>query len=451
MTINRRTMLRGLLGGAFAAWAGPVAFASLARGAPREDQCFVFCYFAGGWDVLLGLDPRDPSVFTDERIADTRIQPGYDRLRGIPDAGLVRAGAHTFGPYIGGLARHADRLAVVRGMSMDTLAHDVGRRRFLTGRPPSGLLARGSSASAHLAYQIGRGDAIPNLSSRVEQYNPELPVDVTALSITNVKDLVRMLRPGEPALPGDLDALVTEFHASEARCAESRRSTSRRRADGARLNAKALVDRGLDDVFDFDAPTRENDALRARFGIVGTGAAANASTEAQAAMAARALTSGITHVVSFEAATGLDTHFSNWESNQGPNQQRGFDAVARLADYLAETEYKGTGSSWLDHTTIIGFSEFSRTPLINATSGRDHHLTNSCFLLGGLARGGASVGASSDVGMTPQNVSLDSGQVDRDGEVVRPEHVLRGLMVAAGIEDDVADLRVQPVRAAFRI
>jgi hypothetical protein len=52
--------------------------------------------------------------------------------------------------------------------------------------------------------------------------------------------------------------------------------------------------------------------------------------------------------------------------------------------------------------------------------------------------------------MQPQAVHLDTGALDRGGSVVLPEHILRGLMVAAGIPDDTADLRVPPLAAAFR-
>ena len=45
----------------------------------------------------------------------------------------------------------AQKICVVRGMSMETLTHEAGRRRFITGKPPSGLLARGSSGATWLA------------------------------------------------------------------------------------------------------------------------------------------------------------------------------------------------------------------------------------------------------------------------------------------------------------
>src|SRR5688572_124957 len=59
------------------------AFAQAANLAPA-DRCFVFLYFSGGWDVLLSLDPRDPDVFTADRVAETRILPGYGLLSNDP-------------------------------------------------------------------------------------------------------------------------------------------------------------------------------------------------------------------------------------------------------------------------------------------------------------------------------------------------------------------------------
>ena len=94
---------------------------------------------------------------------------GYEMLQGS-DSNLVRAAGMTFGPYIGALGRHAQDIAFVRGMSMDTLTHEVGRRRFITGKAPSGLQARGSSAATWLASHYG-GRAIPNLAIQVESYN----------------------------------------------------------------------------------------------------------------------------------------------------------------------------------------------------------------------------------------------------------------------------------------
>ena len=49
-------------------------------------------------------------------------------------------------------------------------------------------------------------------------------------------------------------------------------------------------------------------------------------------------------------------------------------------------------------TTIVGFSEFSRTALLNSRGGRDHALTNACFLAGAGVKKGFSYGESDEVG-----------------------------------------------------
>jgi uncharacterized protein (DUF1501 family) len=209
-----------------------------------------------------------------------------------------------------------------------------------------------------------------------------------------------------------------------------------------------MVTRGLDRLFDFTAQTPEMERLRGHYGM-----RANDSTpEAQAAFAAQAICGGVSRCVSIQVAGGLDTHFSDWTTNQGPNQRRGFNALARLIEDLSTREHPGTNTSWLDHTTIVAFSEFSRTPLLNDRGGRDHALTNACLLAGGNIRGGAIIGASSDVGLAPQAIDLETGDlrgVADGGEVVRPEHILQTLLHDAGM-DAAADLRVNPVTALLR-
>ncbi len=169
--LSRRALLKtGLLGsGGLAALGGVDALTRLAAaaGPDKPDLYYVFAYFSGGWDILLSLDPRDPAVFTNAEIENTLIQPGYDLIAGT-DGRLIEAGGISFGPFIGELSRHVDKLAIIRGMSMDTVAHETGRRRFLTGKPPSGLQARGSSAATWLASHLSRDEPIPNLVKRFQ-------------------------------------------------------------------------------------------------------------------------------------------------------------------------------------------------------------------------------------------------------------------------------------------
>ena len=98
---------------------------ALAQTAPRRR--FVFAYFDGGWDILLGLDPRDPAT---TRADVHKIQTGYEQLGGVYQArGVQRRGDLAFGPAVPPeLLAHAPDLTIINGIGMDTAAHEVGRR-----------------------------------------------------------------------------------------------------------------------------------------------------------------------------------------------------------------------------------------------------------------------------------------------------------------------------------
>ena len=450
--LSRRALLEGglLTGAGLAAFGATSAFERLARAAGPEhpDLYYVFAYFSGGWDILLGLDPRDPARFTSENMRTTRIQPAYELLDD-PNATPVDRGGVLYGPYAGGLADHADKVAIIRGMSMETLTHEAGRRRFITGKPPSGLQARGSSAATMLAARMGGAHPIPNLAIQVETYNVDQPNFATGLKANGVPDLIRALRPADPQLEGRQAAQLDHLLKTVARCDSAAASRTWQTAEAARLKAKDMAFGGLDDLFDFFRQDAAMEAIRGHYAIP-AGAAGLSSPEAQAAMAAQAIKGGVSRAVSIQVASGLDTHFQEWATDQGPRQQRGFDAVARLIEDLAASPYRDTGQSWLEHTVIVGFSEFSRTALLNPREGRDHSLTNACFVAGAGIRGGQAIGQSSDLGMEPMQVDLTTGRPSLGGEIIKPEHVIQTLLHGAGYTDDFADLRVGPIPALRR-
>ncbi|MGE0790886.1 MAG: DUF1501 domain-containing protein [Sandaracinaceae bacterium] len=455
---GRRRFLKHVLvaGGAtgVAAAGGLSALSRLAAqtGPSADEKFYVYAYFSGGWDTLLGIDPRDPAVFNADSVGQTRIMPGYENQAAVEFQEAPRMAPGTeilLGPAARPLEAIADRLVVIRGMSMDTLTHEVGRRRFLTGKPPSGLNARGSSGSCWLSAQFDtESRLIPNLSVGVESFNPSLPPDVSALRVGSSTDLVAMLRRRDPLMDPMMDESIAQLLADESSCARSVSSPVLRTSESARLRMHAVLDADVQALFDF-----RNDMapgipeLRDHFGFT---TSTLTSGGAQAAIAYQAITQGVSRVVSFQAAGGLDTHFDDWEDVAGPRQREGWQAIVDLATLLGDTEFGSTGTSYLDRTVIVGFSEFMRTPLLNARGGRDHWLTGSCAVIGGNIRGGNVIGASSDVGMSPQLVDIQTGRVTEDstvGQIIRPEHVLRTLLVDAGLEEDRADLRVPPMPA----
>lgn len=456
--IHRRSFLSLLAASGALGLSGvnPLAqFASAAGTQVEKPHNFIFCYFGGGWDILLGLDPRDPAVFTNEAIPETRIQPGYEELTlENPDQPLVYTPEGiVFGPYIGSLAQHSSKIAVVRGISMETLGHDSGRRRFITGRVPVGVNPRGSSIATHMAKLMGSLQAMPNLAGQHEVFNLDQPAYASPLQVQSVNDLLRALRPGTVQLSSVEDALINNVLSSYSACDVAQKSTFLQSAEVSRLNAKALVDKRVDSLFDFLANTPEMEALRGRYGIAQSSSALS-SYEALAAMAVTAITTGLTRCASIAVTGGLDTHGMEWSTSQGQRQQRGFELIARMAEDLASKEYvengKPTGESWLDRTTIVAYSEFCRTPLLNAGGGRDHHLTNAALLMGGRIKGGQVIGASTDVGMSPGSANLTTGVPDPNGEVIKPEHIMQALFNMIGVTDDVADLRCPPLTALLK-
>jgi uncharacterized protein (DUF1501 family) len=466
---TRRGFLRtSLLAGLGVAAFGDTALRKLARAsaiAPTaEERYYIFLYFSGGWDQLLALDPRNPAVFGNATLATTKIQPAYELTTGgnAPYRDVLRDGSMYLGPFVGELANKAHRLAVVRGLSMDTLTHEVGRRRFLTGRPPAGNTARGSSTDTWLAAALGENEPIPNLALGMESYNRgDQPTYASALRTASFDDLLRALRTGEfedALIERELETLL----ADAAACPQATASPFLVKAEDARSKARQMATTGLDRLFDFGANTPQMIALRARYGITGTTSAALSTPAARAALAATAIMGGISRVVSVTLTSALDTHFTNWQSDHGPVLQTSMNAAARLIDHLETTEYPdGTGDSWLDRTVVVGFSEFSRTPILNATGGRDHWLANSCFLAGGNIKGGQVIGATSNIGMMPLPIDLETGRVqtvdadltqpapeEKDRiEVPKPEHVLQSLYHEIGLTKDDQELRVKPLRA----
>jgi hypothetical protein len=97
----------------------------------------------------------------------------------------------------------------------------------------------------------------------------------------------------------------------------------------------------------------------------------------------------------------------------------------------------------MDHTTVLIFSEFSRTPLINASGGRDHHITNSCMLLGKGIKHNTVFGKSGDVGLSAGIIDHRTGLPSPNGFQILPDHVIATVMAAAGIDYSIT--RVEPL------
>lgn len=417
-----------------------------------KNRKFVFAYFDGGWDILLGLDPRDP---VGNNPATSQIDPGYDQLGYGASSGVQTAGGLKFGPAVpASFLQVAGECSIINGVGMDTAAHEVGRRYFLTGQFPRGLDAVGSSVGAYAVSQMGEGSQIPFIAAGTEAYNDGLPAFASALTVNTLNDMAIALNPLVPVDPKVQEAMQ-KFQDGGPGCAgwALNRDGLVAKLEDSIARSRGYVTAMLGSNFDL---TRSDAEMQALIGLYDIGAAYGdlGSPEVLSFLAGQSLKKGISQCVSVRMANSLDTH-SNWAQDQLPAQQRGWKALAALLTDLKNTPGAMPNTSMLDETTVIAFSEFGRTPLFNSIRGRDHFLGNSALIAGAGVKHGMTVGKSADVGMmpvycdpltgqgfdAPPQAQIDSGAVT----MLSPQHVLATVLASAGI--DYSYLRVDPIKA----
>jgi uncharacterized protein (DUF1501 family) len=458
LALPRRTFLKAAAGFAGANVFGGLSFRAFAQAtnlAPA-DHCFVFAYFNGGWDVLLSLDPRDPATFTPERISETRILPGYNLLSNdasFPTNVVRPQGSNIdFGPAMGRMVDHFDKMAVIRGINMSTVAHEVGFRYFLTGKEPIGSSARGSTTATEIVGQLKPNLPVPNIAFNIETYNDRYPGYANALRVSSANDLLLTLAPSATRLDSEIEKELVDLHGRRITCEadlyNSRGLVTQYR--DARAQMQTVLSAQLDRYFRFEDSTSdsaeiraEKSALRRLYGLRPEGTNdPRSSAAARAALVATALKRGVSQCVSINISGGLDTHFGT-QLTQAQNQRAGWNALADLVSDLKASDHPA-GGKFIDHTTILIFSEFSRTPLINSSGGRDHHITNSCALLGKGIKHNMVFGKSGDVGLSAGIIDHRTGLPSPNGFQILPDHVIATVLAAAGLDYSIT--RVEPLR-----
>ncbi|MCI0570235.1 MAG: DUF1501 domain-containing protein [Myxococcaceae bacterium] len=446
-TRRRFLEIAGLAAGGMALRTG--VWPSEARAQAAPDGLLLVCYFAGGWDQLLALDPRD---HTDPRFAGsapyertgTGIHPAYDQVTDAEvrqvltttPSGVQRAGNLSFGPAVTpSLMAHSADLALLRGVNMGTLTHEVGRRYFLTGKFPRGLSASGSSVSTVVAAAAGEAKDIPNLAIQTEGYNQGLAAYASPIQVNGYTDVLAVLRPDGTQLPAASAQLLADYQAVACEGAQldgPQAQASLYRAS--RQRARTMVQSGGYSLFDFgkSPPVPEVADL---FTAMAMTSADASGVKGRAALAGQALARGYAQAVSVTLSSGLDDH-DDWGVNHATELRVGLDALGRLISFLKAAEYQGTGTSVWSRTTLLVFSEFARTPLLNSRDGRDHHLCSSCMVAGPGIRGDVVVGASSDVKMAAQAIDPATGLVSdagTGGVPLRPADIHATLLQSMGV------------------
>ncbi|MCC9606063.1 DUF1501 domain-containing protein [Blastopirellula sp. JC732] len=343
------------------------------------------------------------------------------------------------------LAKQADRLAILRGMSTKEGDHQRGAYLMHTGQRPGGPL-RYPAIGATLSKALGDPQAdLPNFVS----VNPNSALSQAAISggflgpkyaATTVGQRAMYGPPqqdGETPGPVDLgvDFLQLPGEVSPER-AEARMKLWRGQQEEFLTQRDAAAPKSHDTVFRravrmmnpeaaaaFDLH-QEEDAVRESYG--------NGRFGQGCLIARRLIERGVPFVEVTHGGDGLgwDTHQANFAGVKRLSEEldRGWSTLMR------ELDERGL----LESTTILWMGEFGRTPVINGNAGRDHFPDAwSCVLAGGGIAGGQAYGSTSE-----------GGEEVVDGKADVPE-LIATLCTAVGV--DPATENISPLARPIKI
>ena len=386
--LSRRDWLRVASAGALCAslsgW-----FGALAQDAARNPQRRRAC-------ILLWMDGGPSQLETfDVKPGQANGGPSREIATNVPG---IRISEHL--PQV---ARHVDRMAIIRSMSTRVADHGLGAYLMHTGHVngPVNYPAMGSLFAKELAApalelppfisiaprtysspSYGSGFLGPQYAPLVMAQGGMVPsYDVPGLGSD---DYMRQLRIQDVQRPAGIAeernaARVQLAQEMDAEFVRSRPATTALSHQAAYRRAVTLMTSAAASAFDVE---QEPAALRDRYGrnVFGQGCL----------LARRLIERGVpfVEVTLSGVGNGWDTHVDNFANVR---QLNGVLDPA-WATLMADLQDKGL----LDTTLIVWAGEFGRTPHINRENGRDHWATSwSTVLAGGGIRGGRVVGRTS--------------------------------------------------------
>jgi len=404
--LSRRDVLASL-GGGF----GGVVLASLLKAdgprvhdlRPRQPhfepkaRAVVQLFMHGGPSHLDLLDPKPmldrfdgqsppAEVADDERITGNLLKSAF-RFRKHGQSGI------EFSEVLPNIARHADRIAVIRSMFTEHRNHEQALWMMHTGM----IIAGRPSIGAWVAYALGTENQ--NLPAYVVLPDPRgLPVDgirnwssgwmpplYQGMQFRSEGMPVLNLQPRTPR-PADVEAnRMRLLDALNAQHRTARPEELELDARIANFEMAARMQLSAGDALDIN---QETPATHRLYGLD------NPTTRPYATrclMARRLVERGVRFVQIFMSGQPWDTHGNNTAGTRSCCEQTDQPVAALLTD-LAQR-------GLLDSTLIFWGGEFGRTPGAQNRDGRDHHPYGfSVWLAGGGIQGGQVYGATDDFG-----------------------------------------------------
>ncbi len=373
--------------------------------AAQGERKFIFFFAGGAWDTTAVFDPHHESDYVD--MDEDTYQETLGNVRFT--AGANRDSVWRF------FDRWGHSAAVVNGIDAHSVGHDSGTQLTLTGTSASSypdwptLIAARGAGDYPLPHLVFSG---PNFSGTyggsVVRAGGGTLLDLIDGSLVTASD-----QPA-PQLTSVSDSIVDAFvHERVARYANAH-------------NGVAGLDRNrVESLLASAERAMELEGRRFEAGLDDLGN----STLDQAIKAAEMIALGLSRTAMIRIPGGWDSHGDN--DVQAPQFDAFFAVLDELMEKLAVTP--GLATPWLiDEVTIVCMSEFGRTPLWNASGGKDHWPYNSALIAGSGVNGG-TFGASDD-GLVGLPIDFASGLEKDTGDLLGSENVGTAILSLAGID-----------------
>jgi uncharacterized protein (DUF1501 family) len=331
-----------------------------------------------------------------------------------------------FSEHLPLLAKQADRLAILRGISTKEGDHERGAKLMRTGfmaGSPVNYPAIGCSLSKALGETnqrsqegrlpdyvtiapggLGRGSIHPGfLGPKHAATSVEAVGGSAADAFAELR--VDFLQRSDAIPPNRQAARIKLWRSMQDEFLSSRPTDNVIAHDTVYQSAIAMMNSDAKDAFDLSA---ESDDVRQAYGRGRFGQGC--------LMARRLIERGVPLVeVTLGDGIGWDTHQDNFKQVEQLSGQldRGW------ATLMSELADRGL----LERTTILWAGEFGRTPTINSMGGRDHFpRAFTCVMAGGGVAGGQTYGSTS-----PGGGEVVDGKMDQ-------KDLLATLCQAVGVE-----------------
>jgi hypothetical protein len=367
---------------------------------PVEDGRFfvmIGTNMSAGLDCTLGLDPQIRRAGSDEKDMFIEYRP----------EDIIQASGLRLAPAAAPLVPHASDFSIINGIFM-----------------------RRDSGHGQLLEYMQSGDPTGNAASLAIEYATRMP----STPMGTIFDTFSVKQAGHATIVSNAQSLDTQLSA-----ALSGTSSTDFFED--------LIEYAIPSLADAQKASSESQLLLPQL-AKDIGAMSGPETKTMKILAAAFKAGASTQaLLQISTTISLDTH-TNHEKTHLSGQSAYWQQVADLFSLFKKTPY-GTGSLF-DATTFYVTSEFSRTPALNGSQGKDHNpFTNSALIAGRGVRGGDVYGASKLQTRTetldgmPCHIGapydFESGRiVDRLADAttyIYPEHVVQTLVHILGISE----------------